>query len=73
MSALLIKNFPVNLHQKIRKLAKLHHRSMNQEAVVLLKEAIEKNSPAKDLGSIFKGEMKLTQAFLNKAKSFGRA
>ena len=40
MSALLIKDFPPDLHRKLKEEAARHHRSMTRQALVLLEQAL---------------------------------
>lgn len=42
MSALLIKNMPPGLHERLRRAAAEHHRSMNREAIAILERELEK-------------------------------
>ena len=42
MSALLIKNLPPPLHERLRQRAALHHRSMNREVIAILERELEK-------------------------------
>ncbi len=44
MSALLIKNMPQPLHERLRQRAAAHHRSMNREVIAILERELE--SPA---------------------------
>lgn len=44
MSALLIKNMPPPLHERLRQRAAIHHRSMNREVIAILERELE--SPA---------------------------
>ena len=44
MSALLIKNMPPPLHERLRQRAVSHHRSMNREVISILERELE--SPA---------------------------
>lgn len=49
MPGLLIKDFPPELHQKLKAEAARYHRSMTRQALVLLEQALsapEKNSAA---------------------------
>ena len=41
MSALLIKNMPLPLHEKLRQRAAIHHRSMNREVIAILERELE--------------------------------
>jgi len=40
MSALLIKNMPTALHERLRRRASEHHRSMNREVIAILEKEI---------------------------------
>lgn len=40
MSGLLIKNFPPELHRKLKEEAARHHRSMTRQALALLEQAL---------------------------------
>ena len=73
MAALLIKNVPTNLHNKLKEIAVRHHRSMTQEALVLLEEAVDRSSVVGEFGAPLKGRFKLNQNFINRAKQRGRA
>jgi plasmid stability protein len=42
MTALLVKNMPQELHEKLRRRAKTHHRSMNREVVAILERELER-------------------------------
>lgn len=47
MSGLLIKDFPPELHRKLKEEAARHHRSMTRQALALLEQALsapEKNA-----------------------------
>lgn len=46
MAALLIKDFPPELHQKLKEEAARYHRSMTRQAMALLEEAL--SSPARN-------------------------
>ena len=72
MAALLIKNIPVSLHERLKELALKQHRSMAREVVVLLEEAIERFADLQAFGSAVKGQFPLTEEFLNEAKRKGR-
>ena len=73
MAALLIKRFPLGLHRKLKRLAVTHHRSMTQEVLVLLEEALDRPSVVGEFGTPFRGRFRMTQEFLNQAKRRGRA
>lgn len=40
MSAILVKNLPTNLHQRLKDEARRHHRSMNGEVLAILEETL---------------------------------
>ena len=42
MSALLIKNMPPPLHERLRQRAVSHHRSMNREVIAILERELER-------------------------------
>ena len=72
MAALLIKDFPVNLHRKLKQLATAHHRSMTQEVLVLLEDVLHQPSVVGEFGPPVRGTFPITQRFLNRAKRWGR-
>lgn len=73
MAALLIKHFPVGLHRKLKQLAAVHRRSMTQEVLVLLEETLGRPAVVGEFGPPFKGRFRITQTFLDRAKSWGRS
>lgn len=56
MSALLIKDFPPELHQKLKEEAARHHRSMTRQALVLLEQAL--SAPDKNTAAILPNPLK---------------
>lgn len=72
MPALLIKDISTKLHAKLKQHAKLHHRSMNKEALHILIETLEKPKLALTPPLPVKGKIPLTQVFLNKSIREGR-
>ena len=42
MSALLIKNMPPPLHERLRQRAANHHRSMNREVISILEQELDR-------------------------------
>ena len=42
MSALLIKNMPPPLHERLRQRAAVHHRSMNREVIAILERELDR-------------------------------
>ncbi|MFH1039161.1 MAG: Arc family DNA-binding protein [PVC group bacterium] len=45
MPALLIKNLPPDLHERLRRCAAEHHRSMNREVIAILEKEIGARQP----------------------------
>jgi plasmid stability protein len=70
MPGILIKNFPTKLHKELKKRAKENHRSMNQEALTLLQEALEERLTK--LPPLRRGKFFLTNEWIDKAKREGR-
>jgi len=50
MSGLLIKDFPPELHRKLKEEAARHHRSMTRQALALLEQAL--STPAKNAAEL---------------------
>ena len=46
MSALLIKNLPPPLHERLRRRAAAHHRSMNREVIAILERELDRPTAA---------------------------
>jgi plasmid stability protein len=46
MSALLIKNMPPPLHERLRQRAAVHHRSMNREVISILERELDRPAVA---------------------------
>ncbi len=44
MSALLIKNIPPLLHERLRRRAVVHHRSMNREVIAILERELDRTA-----------------------------
>jgi hypothetical protein len=72
MAALLIKDLPPELHQKLRESAARHRRSLTKEALVLLEDALRQPRRAAAPPQPFKGRIPLTQDLLDRAKAEGR-
>lgn len=72
MPALVIKDLPAEIHQRLKRDAARHHRSMTQEAIFILEQALHRVRPIPDV-TPYKGVFPLTNDFINKAKREGRA
>jgi plasmid stability protein len=73
MAALLIKDLPAELHRRLKRCASRHRRSLTQEILVLLEEALAREDVPRELPPAFRGPKPLTDAWLKKAKQAGRA
>jgi plasmid stability protein len=72
MPALVIKDLPVELHRRLKDEAMQHHRSMTQQAIVILEQGLHRVSPIPAFRA-FRGTFPLTNDFINAAKREGRA
>lgn len=57
MSGLLIKDFPPELHRKLKEEAVRHHRSMTRQALALLEQAL--SAPARNAADLLPKPLKL--------------
>jgi plasmid stability protein len=71
MSGLLIKNMPPDLHQQLKDLAREHHRSLMQEALTLLEEAVRSKN-RKTPPTPYQGSFMITNEWIDMAKREGR-
>ena len=69
MPGLLIKDFPPDLHEKLRESAARHHRSLTKEALALLEEILSQPRRETQLPRAFQGRIPITQEILDRAKS----
>lgn len=58
MAALLIKNLPPPLHERLRRRAAEHHRSMNREVIAILEKEMEPAGPDR-LPPLVKGKVQV--------------
>jgi antitoxin FitA len=82
MATITLKNVPIDLHARLKALAKAHRRSINQEALVCIElaTATERPDPERFLAEARKlrsriaagGMAPLTQRFLRRAMDEGR-
>ena len=56
MTGLLIKDFPPELHQKLKEAAARSHRSMTRQALVLLEQAL--SAPSQNTASLLPEPLK---------------
>jgi len=71
MPALVIKQLPEDLHRRLKNDAARHHRSMTQQAIVILESALGTVPPIPSVRPVKLG-VPLTNAFINRAKREGR-
>ena len=69
MPALVIKDLPAEIHRRLKNEASQHHRSMAQQAIVILEQGLHR---ARSLPA-YKGRFPLTNMFIDVAKREGRA
>jgi plasmid stability protein len=72
MPALVIKKLPVELHRRLKDEAVQHHRSMTQQAIVILEQGLHRVRPIPAFKA-YKGRFRLTNKFIDSAKREGRA
>ncbi len=63
MSALLIKNMPPPLHERLRQRATVHHRSMNREVISILERELDLPA-ARELPPPVKGLKEVDHQFI---------
>ena len=72
MTALVIKDLPAALHRRLRDDAERCHRSMTQQAIVLLEQGLHCARPIPRFKA-YRGAFPLTSEFIRGAKREGRA
>lgn len=70
MATLLIKNMPEKLRSQLQKTAKAHQRSMNQQAILSLADALD---AAAALPKPMRINAPFDNAFISRAKRHGRS
>lgn len=76
MTALVIKDLPDDLHERLKARAVASHRSMGREALVILHEALDDRAGPPTLDEVdgmrVHGGNQLTDAILEEARKNGR-
>lgn len=72
MAALVIKDLPIEIHRRLKTEAEQNHRSMTQQAIVILDQGLYRARPVPAFKA-FKGKFPLTNHFINAAKREDRA
>ncbi len=70
MAALVIKNIPESLHQRLKEVARSHRRSMTQEVLIILEESL--NIIPIEFPDPVRGTYQLTQELIEAAIREGR-
>lgn len=74
MPGLLIRDLPDELHRRLKERAAENRRSMNQEVIFLLEQALDWREYDRDvLPAPFHGKFAIDNAWLDEAKRSGRA
>ncbi len=71
MPALVLKKIPDELHRKLKMQAEFNRRSMTSQAIFLLQQGVDAQSPASSMGFAippFKGKCPQTDAILAEAR-----
>ena len=71
MPALVIKDLPAELHRRLKNDAAQQHRSMTQQAIMILEQGLQRVRPIREFAP-YRGTFPLTNGFINKAKREGR-
>ncbi len=72
MPALVIKNLPEDIHNRLKETAARHHRSMTQQAIAILEQGLHHPRPIPPFKA-HRAAFRLTDEFINSAKREGRA
>jgi len=76
MPGLLIKDLPREVHERLKKRAAAHRRSLGREALVILEEGLADSAGPPTLEVIdalrIRGARSLTQRIIDRAKATGR-
>ena len=72
MASVLIRNLPDELHRQLKRRARRHDRSLNQEVIALIEIALD-NRPVQALPAPVELRKPLTQDMLDQARQEGRA
>ena len=71
MPSLVIKELPAEIHRRLREDADQNHRSMTQQAIMILEQALHRVKPIPAVKA-YRGRFPLTNAFIHAAKREGR-
>ena len=76
MAKILLRDVPDDVHERLREQADANRRSMNQEAVHILEEALRDRAGSPSLEKLdelrIRGRGRLTDALLREARESGR-
>ena len=71
MPALVIKDLPAEIHQRLKDEAAEHHRSMTQQAIVILEQGLHRARPIPAFRAV-RGAFPLTMDLIDAARRDGR-
>lgn len=72
MPALVIKDLPADIHRRLKHDALRHRRSMTQQAIIILEQALRRMRPVPAFKA-YQGRFVLTRQLVDDAKREGRA
>ncbi|MBK1632169.1 hypothetical protein CKO31_15775 [Thiohalocapsa halophila] len=72
MASVLIKNLPSEVHRQLKRRARRHHWSFNQELIALIEAALD-NRAVQALPAPVELRKSLTRSMLDQARQEGRA
>ena len=64
MPALVIKDLPVEIHRRLKEEATRYHRSMTQQAILILEQGLHRVRPV-PVFKAYRGRFPLTDEFIN--------
>ncbi len=71
MPSLVIKKLPEQVHKKLKQQAAKHHRSMTQEAILILNDGLNLGE-IREVPAPYKGKIPLSDEMIDFAKLEGR-
>lgn len=73
MPALLIKDLPADLHERLKEEARKHHRSMTKEALCILESGLD--APSRSLRDVkpVSCRIRIDDAWIKRARKWGRS
>ena len=72
MPSIVVKSVPPSLHRQLKEAAARHRRSMNQQALAMLEEALRHQNTGAEPPPALAGRFPLTPRWIQQAKRRGR-